>query len=283
MLAILSQREFIDLRLDRLLPRSGADPLADAARAACLSGGKRARPILAMLSTAHFGGRELAALDFGCALEMIHTASLILDDLPCMDDGAMRRGQPTLHRRFGEDAALLSAIALLNRAYAVIVADDGLEAATRLRLARLVSDAVGFGGLAAGQMRDLHDPAAERDEACLRSLNHQKTGVLFVAALEGGAVIAGADGGACAAARLFADRLGFAFQLWDDLQDSTSTAEAMGKDALQDEGRVTFVTLWGAERTRETIKTTIDEALSALGSPDCPLAAYALSLVPAAA
>ena len=282
MSVLSSQREFIDLRLDRLLPRSGFDPLADPVRAACFSGGKRARPILAMLSAAHFGGRELAALDFGCALEMIHAASLILDDLPCMDDGALRRGKPTLHRRFGEDAAMLSAIALLNQAYAAIIADDGLDAETRLRLGKLVAGAVGFGGLAAGQMRDLRDPASVRDEASLTSLNHQKTGVLFVAALEGGAVIAGADNAACASARLFADRLGFAFQLWDDLQDCTSTSEVMGKDALQDEGRVTFVTLWGVERTRTKIKTVIDEALAALGNPGCPMAVYALSLMPSA-
>ncbi len=254
--------------------------LADAVRNALGGRGKRARPLLAMLSAEHFGGQPLAALDFGCALEMVHTASLILDDLPCMDDAAMRRGQPTLHRRFGEDAAVLSAVALLNQAYGVIAEDDGLDAQTRLMLTGIVSRAVGFGGLVAGQIRDLRDPPALRDEASLTSLNHQKTGVLFVAALEGGAVIAGGDAAARASARLFADRLGFAFQLWDDLQDSTSTLEIMGKDALQDEGRVTFVTLWGLERTRATISAVIEEALAALGDRDCPLAAYALSLMP---
>jgi geranylgeranyl diphosphate synthase type II len=236
--------------------------------------------MLAMLSARHFGGRALAALDFGCALEMVHTASLILDDLPCMDDGAMRRGQPTLHRRFGEDTAVLSAVALLNQAYAVIASDDGLGPETRLRLSVMLAGAVGFGGLAAGQMRDLRDSAATRDEAALTSLNHQKTGVLFVAALEGGAVIAGADGAACLTARTFAERLGFAFQLCNDLQDRTSTAEATGKDVLQDKDRVTFVTLWGVERTRDRIRAVIEEALVALGDRDCALAAYALSLMP---
>ncbi len=231
-----------------------------------------------MLSAAHFGGRELAALDFGCALELIHTASLILDDLPCMDDAAVRRSQPTLHRRFGEDAAVLSAVALLNHAYAVIAADEGLNAETRLVLISLVSSAVGFNGLVAGQIRDLRDSAAVRDEAALTSLNHQKTGVLFVAALEGGAVIAGADSEARTAARRFADRLGLAFQLWDDLQDATSTLETMGKDVRQDEGRITFVTLWGAERTRIAIDEVIEEALSTLSDRDCTLATFALNL-----
>ena len=276
-----TQKEFVNLRLEKLLPCNGSEPLADAVHAACVGRGKRARPILAMLSAAHHGGRELAALDFGCALEMIHAASLVLDDLPCMDDAAMRRGQPTLHRRFGEDAAVLSAVALLNHAYAVIAADDGLEAEIRLRLTSIVSEAVGFGGLVAGQIRDLRDPPSMRDEASLTSLNHQKTGVLFVAALEGGAVVAGADAAAQASARLFADRIGFAFQLWDDLQDSTSTPEMMGKDAGQDV-RITFVHLWGEERTRIAIGTVIEEAMTALGDRDCPLAAYALNLLPLA-
>ncbi len=233
-----------------------------------------------MLSAAHFGGRAALALDFGCALEMVHTASLILDDLPCMDDATLRRGQPALHRRFGEDAAVLGAVALLNHAYAVIAADEALDAATRLCLTGLVSRAVGFGGLVTGQMRDLRDPLSRRDQAALTSLNHQKTGVLFVAALEGGAVIAGADAAARADARLFADRLGFAFQLWDDLLDSTASEELIGKDVLQDEGRTTFVSLWGEARTRATIEAVIDEAVAALGDRDCVLAAYALSLLP---
>jgi geranylgeranyl diphosphate synthase type II len=276
----VAERSEVDRRLDALLPPGGpgSQLLAGAVRTVCIGRGKRVRPVLAMLSAAHFGGRTLAALDFGCALELIHTASLILDDLPCMDDAAFRRGQPTLHRRFGEDAAVLSAVALLNHAYAIIAIDEGLDAEMRLRLSSLVSGAVGFDGLVAGQIRDLRDPPALRDEAALTTLNHQKTGVLFVAALEGGAVIAGADQKARAAARLFASRLGLAFQLWDDLQDSTSTLEIMGKDACQDEGRVTFVTLWGAERTRAAIDEVIEEALAALGDRDCALAAYALNL-----
>jgi geranylgeranyl diphosphate synthase type II len=275
-----SQRDVINLRLERLLPGSGSEILVDAVRAACGGGGKRLRPTLAMLSAAHFGGREIAALDFGCALEMVHAASLILDDLPCMDDAAMRRGRPALHREFGEDAAVLGAVALLNQAYVVIIQDETLDATTRLCLSGLVSRAVGLGGLVEGQIRDLRDPPSHRDEAALTSLNHQKTGVLFVAALEGGAVIAGADSSARQSARVFANRLGFAFQLWDDLLDTTASQEMMGKDVHQDEGRITFVNLWGKERTRATIDAVIEEAIGALGDPDCALATYALSLMP---
>jgi geranylgeranyl diphosphate synthase type II len=275
-----AQRDWVDLRLRELLPVAGSSStlLIDAVRDACLGRGKRVRPLLAMLSAAHFGGRELSALDFGCALELVHTASLILDDLPCMDDAAMRRGRPTLHRRFGEDTAVLSAIALLNQAYGVIARDADLSPETRLALNLLLSDCVGFEGLVTGQIRDLRDPEPLRDEATLTTLNHQKTSVLFVAALVGGALIAGADRAAQAAARAFACRLGLAFQLFDDLQDSTSTLEAMGKDTCQDADRVTFVTLWGVERTRAAIGETLSDAVSALGAGDSPLALYALGL-----
>jgi geranylgeranyl diphosphate synthase type II len=276
----VAHRDWVNVRLRQLLPgAASASPLlTDAVREACLSRGKRVRPVLAMLSAAHFGGRDLAALDFGCALELVHAASLILDDLPCMDNAQMRRGHPTLHRRFGEDTAVLSAIALLNQAYAVIARDAGLAAETRLALNMLLSECVGFDGLVTGQIRDLRDPEAFRDEAALTSLNHQKTSVLFIAALVGGALIAGADRTAQASARAFAGHLGLAFQLWDDLQDSTSTLEAMGKDAGQDAGRVTFVSLWGVERTRAAIGERISAALEALGSKDCALALYTLDL-----
>lgn len=276
----LPREAWIDLRLHKLLPHPASSPLplTDAVRAVCLGQGKRVRPILSMLSAAHFGGREFAAVDFGCALELIHTASLILDDLPCMDDAAMRRGRPALHRRFGEDTAILGAVALLNEAFGIISRDDRIEEGIRVALLRLVSDSVGFGGLVCGQFRDLKDAGSIRDETALSSLNHQKTGVLFVAAMVGGALIAGADAKAQDQARAFAGRLGLAFQLWDDLQDFTSTAESMGKDAHQDDGHVTFVSLWGIERTRSAIDETITSALAALGDPACPIALYTLNL-----
>lgn len=269
----------VDLRLRQVLPPadSAPRPLTDAVREVCLGPGKRVRPRLAMLSAAHFGGCETAALDFGCALELIHAASLVVDDLPCMDDAAMRRGKPAVHRRFGEDTAVLSAIGLLNHAYGVIASDAKVDIGTRLALIALLSETVGFHGLVSGQFRDLRDPEALRDEAALTSLNYQKTGVLFAAAVVGGAMIAGADQAAQARARLFANRLGLAFQLWDDLQDSVSTSEAMGKDVRKD-NRVTFVMLWGERRTRAAIAQTIDEALASLDDRSCPLGLYALDL-----
>jgi geranylgeranyl diphosphate synthase type II len=195
-----------------------------------------------------------------------------------MDDAEMRRGKLTLHRRFGEDTAVLSAVALLNHAYGVIASDAAVDSETRLALLVLLSETVGFRGLVSGQFRDLRDPETLRDELTLTSLNYQKTGVLFAAAMVGGAMIAGADQAAQVRARAFANRLGFAFQMWDDLQDCVSTSDAIGKDVRKDDGRVTFVTLWGEERTRAAIAETIDEALTSFGDPSCPLALYALNL-----
>jgi geranylgeranyl diphosphate synthase type II len=231
-----------------------------------------------MLSAEHFGATPADALDFGCALELIHTASLILDDLPCMDDAAMRRGRPTVHRQFGEDTAVLSAVALLNQGFGIIAEDQGLAAETRLALIRIVRDAVGFDGLVSGQMRDLRDSASDRNEASLTSLNRQKTSGLFVAATVGGAVIAGGGAAEVQAASAFGDGLGLAFQLWDDLQDLTSTLEVMGKDVLQDRNRVTLVTLRGPDRSRAEIGNTLQSALTALGERRSALGHYVLHL-----
>ncbi len=275
----------IDSRLDALLAAEGAASvlLAGSLREACLGRGKRVRPVISMLAAAHFGGREESAVDFGCALELIHTASLILDDLPCMDDARMRRGRPAFHRRFGEDAAVLGAVALLNHAYGVIAADTGLCPEVRLGLSALVSRTVGLQGLVAGQLRDLRDLASVRDEEGLRSINHQKTGVLFIAAALGGAMIAGAPAEACRRASAFGARLGFAFQLLDDLQDGTSSLDVLGKDVGQDAGRVTFVTLWGADRVRAAVREAVEEALEALNDRASALALYAEALFKTAA
>jgi geranylgeranyl diphosphate synthase type II len=274
------ERQQVDARLELLLPPSNIyrDGLAEAVRFASLAQGKRVRPVLAMLSAAHFGGAPADALDFGCALELIHTASLILDDLPCMDDAAMRRGRPTVHRQFGEDTAVLSAVALLNHGFGIVAEDTRLGAEMRLSLMRLVRDAVGFDGLVSGQMRDLRDTATDRNEASLTSLNRQKTGGLFVAAAVGGAVIAGAGDADVQAASAFGDRLGLAFQLRDDLQDLTSTLEVMGKDVLQDRDRVTLVTLRGPDRSRIEIGNTLQSALAALGERRSALGVFVLNL-----
>ena len=276
-------RERIELRLEALCPvdRGGGSPLSAAVRYALLAPAKRLRPTLTLLSAAHFGGEQAQqdALDPGCAIELVHTASLILDDLPSMDDAAVRRGRPACHRRFGEDVAILAAVGLLNQGFSVIARTRGVSPAARLELVDRLSAAVGFDGLVSGQVMDLREKPGLDGEALL-ALNHQKTGVLFVAAVEAGALVAGAKGRRRAGAVDFAAHLGSAFQIMDDLIDATGTSESAGKDVGKDDGRRTFVARVGPEEARRQIGSRLDEALSALQAvePSGPLTRFAEAL-----
>lgn len=272
-------RERIDARLDAILPNGlGAPPLlVRAAREAVAGPAKRLRPILSVLAAEHFGrtgAGVAAALEAGCAVELVHAASLILDDLPCMDDALLRRGRPAHHRLHGEDMTVLAAVALLNQAYAVLAAAD-LPSAGRLVLVTRLTEAVGFKGLVAGEARDLRERDGVGEAAPLHDLNAQKTGVLFVAAVEAGALAAGAAGPRLDAARLFAARLGEAFQIMDDLLDATSTPEAAGKDVGQDGGKPTVVSLVGPEAARAEMRGRLDTALGHLAEVEPgPLSTY---------
>lgn len=265
----------VQSRLTELAPSSDS-LLSLAAREALLGQGKRVRPVLAMLAAAHVGGRPDDALDYGCALEMVHAASLVLDDLPCMDDAVLRRGQPTLHRRHGEDAAVLAAVALLNQSTRLIL-QSRLPAETRLATLDLLTQAVGFDGLAEGQMRDLRDDAQERDAVALRQINDLKTGALFVATVRGGGLLGGGDADDLARLSAFGESVGFAFQLYDDLLDACSTTSAVGKDVGQDQDTITFVDLWGEGRVRAAVRQSLSRAAEAVGH-DSPLTLYVRDL-----
>ncbi len=268
-------RALVEARLPQLIP-AGEGKLAQAARDALLSPGKRVRPVLAMMAAEQVGGRAADALDFGCAVEMIHAASLTLDDLPCMDDAELRRGAPALHRRLGEDAAILAAVALLTEATRVVVA-GALPAEARLELVDLLTGAVGFDGLAEGQMRDLRDAGEARDVAGLRRINDLKTGALFVAALRGGALLGGARGEALERMTDFGRAIGFAFQLCDDLLDVNATAAEVGKDVGKDGRMLTFVDVWGEGRVRAAVRQSLNKAAEAAG-PDGPMTRYVIDL-----
>ncbi|WP_128254494.1 polyprenyl synthetase family protein [Falsirhodobacter deserti] len=217
---------------------------------AIMASGKRMRPFL--LHLAGQGACDMALLDAGCALEMVHTASLILDDLPCMDDASLRRGKPATHVAWGEATAILGAVGLLNQAYAIIgtlQADD----AQRVALVNALSRAVGWTGLVAGQEYDVNGFAAGDGAAggALRRIdrvNRMKTGVLLVAAMEMGAVLGSRDAECRRHLRRFAEDLGQAFQIADDLGDVIKTREEFGKDVGKDAGKETFVAALGPER-----------------------------------
>jgi geranylgeranyl pyrophosphate synthase len=275
-------RAAVDRRLADLLPDRSARPprLVEAARYAVLSPGKRFRPMLTLLTARAFGGETQAALDAACAFEMVHAASLILDDLPSMDDAALRRGRATTHREFDEATAILAAVGLLNRAFGVIAADARLPDAARRELCRRLSDSVGFEGLVSGQALDLKDRDHIRTADDIDLLNHRKTGVLMVAAAEAGALIAGAPAAAVAAVGEFARRLGLAFQIQDDLIDAAFIAES-GKDLGKDAGMTTLVTVLGPQAAAAAVAGHLqaaDAALAAAGAGGGMLARYAFGL-----
>jgi len=264
-------RAGVDRRLSELVPAIGRAPsrLVEAVRYSLLAPGKRFRPMVTLLAAAECGAAEGAALDTACAFEMIHVASLILDDLPSMDDAGVRRGRPTIHRAFDEATAILAGVGLLNQAYAVIAADRGLPAALRAELAGRAAEAVGFSGLVAGQARDLSDRDQGRDQAALERLNHEKTGVLIIAAAQGGALVAGAPEAAVEALGLFARHIGLAFQIRDDLIDAKGSVEGAGKDVGKDVAMATVVSTLGPSAARQAMDDHLTRASAALARAGC--------------
>ncbi|CAN7184209.1 polyprenyl synthetase family protein [Caulobacter sp. LjRoot300] len=268
-------RAGVDRRLAELAPAVGSAPdrLVEAVRYSLLAPGKRFRPMMTLLAAAELGAPEGAALDAACAFEMIHAASLILDDLPSMDDAGLRRGLPTIHRAFDEATAILAGVGLLNQAYAVIAADQGLPAPLRADLAGRAAQAVGFSGLIAGQARDLFDRDQLRDPAALDRLNHEKTGVLIIAAAQGGALVAQATVGAPEAAveamGVFARHVGLAFQIRDDLIDVQGSPEAAGKDVGKDAAMATVVSTLGPAGARQVMEEHLAKASAALAQVGC--------------
>ena len=236
----------VDARLLELVPPTGR-PLSAAMHHALSTPGKRLRPLLLLLTAAQFDQGVEAGLDIACAVEMVHAASLVLDDLPCMDDAPLRRGQPSTHVRFGEDVAVLTGVALLNQAYALLARAGHIASSDRVRMIEALSDAVGMDGLVAGQALDLRAPAS--DLSALREAHHRKTGVLFMAAVGLAAVMGGARASEHLALERFAAELGLAFQAHDDVSDAAeaSGAEAGGAEAGGAVGRCTLISLLGRD------------------------------------
>lgn len=249
----------IDARLAELLPRddSGHNQIGNAMHEGTLPAGKRVRPVLLVLAARELGLDSRALIDLGCAIEMIHAGSLIADDMPCMDNASLRRGQPTIHRRFGEDIAVLSTVALLSKAFSVVAALDAVDADTRTKLVTCLAEAVGTQGLVRGQYEDLREGARARSAEAIESTNELKTGVLFGATLHMAGLIAGASQAQQSSLRRFAIELGHAFQLLDDLLDGVADT---GKDAGKDAGKSTLVALLGAEVVRKQLSRHLAQA-----------------------
>ncbi len=240
--------------LDRLF-RTDAPyrQLQEAMRYSLLAGGKRIRPVLTLAFCALAGGDWQRALPLGCALELVHTYSLIHDDLPCMDNDELRRGKATNHVVYGVTLATLAGDALQPEAFGMIAQAEGLTAEQRIEAVTVLARAAGADGMVAGQVLDLLGSCS--DLAAVERLHRLKTGAMIVGAAELGCVAGGAGPALRAAAVDYARHLGLAFQIQDDLLDVTADTQTLGKPVGSDrrEGKTTFVDLLGEDGCRRTV------------------------------
>lgn len=267
------RRRLVDEALDRALPPESQWPatIHHAARYSLFAGGKRIRPLLVLAAGEAVGGATAELLPLACAVEMIHTYSLIHDDLPAMDNDDLRRGKPTSHKVFGEAIAILAGDALLTRAFHVLsevepgASEDVLR--RRLRATALLGEAAGTSGLIGGQVADLE--AEGRDDvalADLERLHRAKTGALLGACVVGGGLLGGASEDDLGRLGQYGDAIGLAFQVVDDVLDATEGADKLGKTAGKDAaaGKATYVRLLGTGGARETAARLLREARTAI-------------------
>ena len=273
-----SRRALIDTYLRNLADSTGAPkPLIEPLRRSLQSSGKRVRGVLTLAVGEAAGGKAEKLVDAAAAMEMIHTCSLILDDLPAMDDAVMRRGAPTLHREFGEDLAILAAVSLLNYAYGLVAKNHAALNPRQWPLQqviRRISDAVGWDGTIAGEAVDLHSEGSKLDFDTLEFIHSRKTGALFVAAAAVGGMLANISAAALGRIEVFAKNLGLAFQITDDILDVVGNPDHLGKDVGKDEQKLTFVKLAGVEGAKklsvELVETSI-ASIANLGPAAAPL------------
>jgi geranylgeranyl diphosphate synthase type II len=281
------QRQVVDTALDRFLPAAGQAPaiVCEAMRYSLFAGGKRLRPLLVLASAEAVAGRRgdriedahRLALPAACALELIHTYSLVHDDLPAMDNDMLRRGRPTAHVVFGEGMAILAGDALLTEAFSLLAREPSESAAIsadelnrrRLQAAAIVADAAGAAGMVGGQALDLQAAApgaARLDGTGLREMHSRKTGALILAAALSGAVMGGADGTILHAVGRYAREVGLAFQIVDDILDVEGSSADLGKTAGKDAaaGKPTYPALYGLDESRRLAAGSISRALGAL-------------------
>ena len=256
--------------LQRLLP--GGSRVEEAMAYTALAPSKQVRAVLVMLCAELCRGSAERAVPAACAVELVHAASLILDDLPAMDDAPLRRGRRANHLEFGDATAILSAFGLLNLAYGVVAQSYPPPLATQI--ATLMSNAVGPSGLIGGQALDLESTGGDVTFETLERIHRGKTGALFVAAAACGALTAGAAAEPVAALTAYAKNLGLAFQIVDDLLDVTGTSADTGKAVRADARKTTFVSFSGVDGARQLaaeLCETADRALAPFGAKADPL------------
>ncbi|KAK9817110.1 hypothetical protein WJX72_009702 [[Myrmecia] bisecta] len=269
--------------LDQAVPVQYPEIINEAMRYSLLAGGKRVRPALCLAACELVGGTIEQAMPSACAMEMLHTMSLIHDDLPAMDNDDFRRGQPTNHKKYGEDVAILAGDALLSYSFEHIArATKNVPAERIVRVICEVGRAVGQEGLVAGQIVDLKSEGMAESVGLetLRYIHEHKTAALLEAAVVSGAIMGGASDSEVERLRKYARSIGLAFQVIDDILDITATTEQLGKTSGKDllSDKTTYPSLIGIEKSREVAKQLIADAKAALDVYDSAKAAPMLSL-----
>ena len=258
----------VESKLEELVPESKVleQELYHAARYSLLEGGKRFRPILTLAVADLFGASLDSALTPACAIEMIHTYSMIHDDLPCMDDDNFRRGKPSLHKQYPEAIAVLAGDYLLTKAFEVISSDEKLTAEQRTFLVKIISKAAGGSGMIGGQVIDILTENKSIDLITLQELHKKKTGALISSAISSGCFISGATEEQTNCLNLYAENLGLAFQVVDDILDITSGDKKRGPQTSSDvsNNKNTYVSLLGLDEAKKVARQLYKSAISSL-------------------
>lgn len=270
-LELQERKTFIDEQLNKILPEETEYPdiIFKAMRYSVFAGGKRLRPILLLESNRLFGGKKEDASVFACAIEMIHTYSLIHDDLPALDNDNFRRGRLTSHKAFGESIAILAGDALLNYAYEIMAAEVCQNSMSgSAKAMEYIAKGAGIRGMIAGQIVDVINEKRETDKKTLDYINENKTSALIQAALKAGGVLGGANEDSIDILNEAGKRIGMAFQIQDDILDVTGTMAETGKAVLSDEKnfKTTYVSLFGVEKSMEFVERLSNEAIEMLES-----------------
>lgn len=260
--------KLIEKKLDEFIPVQYPQEIFESMRYSVLAGGKRLRPIMCLEACRMLGGNMEDAIPTACAIEMLHTESLIHDDLPCMDNDDYRRGKLTNHKVYGESTAVLAGDALLSFAPQLIIEKStNLSAETKVKVLAEYCKAAGAYGIIAGQVVDIASEGKEISKETLNFIHTHKTADLFAFALKAGAIIANATDEQLKDMEDFAQNLGFAFQICDDILDETSTFEEMGKTMGKDKAahKATYPAIHGMEKAKKDLVCLLDNACGIIG------------------
>lgn len=268
------RRKIVEEALERYLPEEGSVPqeLHTAVHYSVFAGGKRIRPILCLAAAEACGGDMAPAMPAACALELIHTYSLIHDDLPAMDNDDFRRGKPTSHKVFGEAVAILAGDALLTEAFVLLSRAEKvrLTAERRLAVIQEIASAAGIAGMVGGQALDIRAEKIQPDIAGLTDIHRRKTGALITAAVKAGAILAGASDNRIQALGVYGSHIGIAFQIADDILNVEGDSRLMGKTTGSDAalGKVTYPSLLGLEAAKIELTEHIEAAVAGIAAFD---------------